>query len=309
MIKTDLIEAINACLTEDAVAEVYLKIRKKGFRKTRFENDAQNVTRDMFRKEFRDQFIDNDDVMLVNYSAYEGRTKCWIEFDLDVPNDLSFFNELSQANQIEAFSFDEDKLENIESLVIVIGNVNKRIAIYKKMSTINIFTRNTGVFVRKGDNGFVTGDINFLRITPGIDLFYINGHLFVVKLDVLEKVFNITDVVIKAAHREISEIEKLGLIENTKKLYELSQDLRYARKLSRLSTISPVIRNGIPAKSIKRFASKHPTLSKLKYNQKDQIVLDSKVSAQLFIKMLNDDYLNSNLTRLNYESIDKLELK
>ena len=69
-----------------------------------------------------------------------------------------------RLNEVEGFSFENDGLDNVESMVIVIGNADTRVGIYKRMASVNIFTKNKGLFVRKGDNGFVSSDINFLRI-------------------------------------------------------------------------------------------------------------------------------------------------
>ena len=54
-----------------------------------------------------------------------------------------------------------------------------------------------------------------------------------------------------------------------------------------------------------RFSQTHPALrNKLRYDS-GKFVLDTKVSKNLFIKLLNDDFLTSELTRLYYDSIAK----
>ena len=60
----------------------------------------------------------------------------------EFPEDLNFFDELMRHNEVEGFSFEDDGLDNIESMVIVIGNAEARVGIYKRMASINIFTKN-----------------------------------------------------------------------------------------------------------------------------------------------------------------------
>lgn len=310
MIKQELNEAISKCLTEDTNVEVYLGIKGKGYRKARFENDVQKVVVSMYQTELNDRLLNNEEVNLTAYSSYEGRTKDWAEFDLEIPDDLQFFDELMRLNEVEYFSFEDDGLDNIESMVIVIGNADARLAIYKRVAKINIFTKNSGLLVRKGDNGFVAGDVDFMRITNGIDMVKVADTLVIANISVLEKYFNITDVVSRCAATEIATIGKLGIISDTAKLAELAANLRYARKLAKISDTSPVIKNRISAGRIKQFATDypHPLLNSLKFDADDCIMLTSKKSAALFIKLLNDDFLSSKLTEVNYDSAIKEEV-
>lgn len=172
MNKNELNAALERCFTEDANVEVYLGIKEKGFRKARFENDVQKKVASMYQTELAEKLLKNDEANLTTYSAYEGRTKDWAEFDLEMPEDLNFFDELMRLNEVEGFSFEDDGLDNIESMVIVIGNAESRVGIYKRMASINIFTKNKGLFVRKGDNGWqvysATGHLPSFKIIAGV---------------------------------------------------------------------------------------------------------------------------------------------
>lgn len=120
----------------------------------------------------------------------------------------------------------------------------------------------------------------------------------------------ITDIIFKAANKEINSIAKLDIINDTTKLIELTGDIRYARKLTKISEVSPVIKKGITSAQIKKFvtSTKHPLMSSLRFDEKDRICLNSKKSAKVFIKLLNDDYLLSELTDAYYDSAVKEEL-
>ncbi len=71
--------------------------------------------------------------------------------------------------------------------------------------------------------------------------------------------------------------------------------------------MSPILRLNIPKIEVIRFSKTHPALKdKFKYTEDGQTIrLDTKASKKLFIKLLNDEYLHSELTKQYYEAIAK----
>jgi hypothetical protein len=63
----------------------------------------------------------------------------------------------------------------------------------------------------------------------------------------------------------------------------------------------------IPFPLILSFIEGHPNLRRrIRFNEGNtRIKLDTKVSKELFIKLLNDDFLISQLTELYYDSLNK----
>ena len=107
------------------------------------------------------------------------------------------------------------------------------------------------------------------------------------------------------------KIAELGIVSDTVKLTEIAGELRYARKLAKISETSPVIRKGISAAQIRHFAGsfQYPQFNTLRFDEEDRLCLTSKKSAQIFIKLLNDDYLSSELTESHYDSAVKEEVQ
>ena len=90
-------------------------------------------------------------------------------------------------------------------------------------------------------------------------------------------------------------------------LKDLVDDITFARKLSKIREKSPVITLNISNDDIINFTKTNPGLrGRFKYSEDGkQIRLDTKASKNAFIKLLNDDYLRSNLTNQEYDSIAK----
>lgn len=67
----------------------------------------------------------------------------------------------------------------------------------------------------------------------------------------------------------------------------------------------------LPTSTVMTFIQQHPILKKkIRLNADNtKVSLDTKVSQELFIKLLNDDFLKSELTMLLYDSQNKDSMK
>jgi hypothetical protein len=147
-----------------------------------------------------------------------------------------------------------------------------------------------------------------LAIDDSFDFLLLDGDLIVLKLRTLERYFGFNEVILNKAQSTIDEIENYGLIENTDKLGEMLDNKIFAKKLMGLKD-SPVM--DLTTNSVVNFVRQHPVLSKqIKLSEDNtQLHLDTKVSMKSVVKLLNDDYLTSELTHIDYDSLakDKLE--
>lgn len=102
-------------------------------------------------------------------------------------------------------------------------------------------------------------------------------------------------------------IKSLDLIEDIEVLNDSVEEIAFARKLSKVKTSSPVIKNKIPKKVIVNFTKTNPALKgTFKYSDDGQkIRLDTKKSKLNFLKVLNDSFLYSQLTEQYYEALAK----
>lgn len=306
MNKDELASAITECIGEDSGIEIYFGLKNRELRKANFLANIQQLTKNIFIEELQTKII-NTDLSVVNFSSADERGGVIYQYDLDFTNDMQIFSSVNNAeNVISTFSFENDTIDNIAYFLIVIGCANHQVTIYKQLAPVNIYKRNSGLFVRKADNEFRQIDDDFLRIVPGVDLVYINNELFILNLNIIEKAFDIHNIIIASANAQIGVIRQYDLVENIDSLSSELSDITFARKLSKISDNSPVIGN-IDNQSIIRFTREHPVLRNVfKYSADGtKIKLTSKRSKRLFIKLLNDDYLTSDLTSIYYDSLAK----
>ena len=228
-----------------------------------------------------------------------------------LPIDLKFFDTvLDPKINTKIFSFEDDKLKNIDFFLFLIGDEKNQILLYKQLASVNIYKKNSGIFVRKSDNEFTRVNDDFLRIVPGFEMFRINKELYILDLKFLERKFKIYDVIKSAAVKEIENIKKCGILKNAESLNNLLNATSFARKLSKISEHSPVL-GKISNDAVISFTKNYPSLKNtFKYtDDNSQIILTTQKSMMTFIKLLNDDFLSSELTRIYYDSIAKDVLK
>ena len=225
---------------------------------------------------------------------------------MEVPEGLKRLETIIGNDNLSNFSLSDNQFSNIESLIIVLADTKNEISLFKKLSTVEVIGRG-GFMLWKSNQRFERFKDQLLRISSSFQALRVDGEIIIIDLDAIEKEFGFHEVIIKEATKSLSVIEEKELVDNIDSLKELVSDVRFARKLTKVARNSPVIRLGIPNESIIAFAKNHPlTKKKMKYNDSQtKFHLDTKVSKNLLIKILNDDLLTSELTKLYYDSLAK----
>lgn len=269
-------------------------------------SEALEPLKKVFIDSIQDNIINKSNLNVLPLSSSDERINVIYEYDLEVPEELNSIGEILASDSISNFNFNEDDFTETKALLIEIGNNEKQIVLYKTMASVNIYGRHS-FFLKKSSERFEKIEEDFIRISSGFQLLRVEESLFVIDLTTLEKFFGFHDIIKREASLSIQAIETIELLENPETLEELVDDISFARKLTKVAKDSPVLKAGIPNSSIISFTMTHPALkNKMRYNaDNSKIQLDTRVSKNLFIKLLNDDFLTSELTRLYYDSIAK----
>ena len=131
--------------------------------------------------------------------------------------------------------------------------------------------------------------------------------IIILNLKTIEKSFGFTEVIKRESLLGIEAIREMSILQNIEELESLIENVTFARKLIKVARSSPVIQNNIPNTQIIEFTKNHPALKgKIRYNEDGTMIkLHTKKSKDLFVKLLNDDFLTSQLTSLYYDSLAK----
>ncbi|UHM89387.1 anti-phage protein KwaB [Rahnella victoriana] len=270
------------------------------------EAPAQSGLKSLFLDVIQKDVIDNEELTLLPLSSADERGKVLYHYDIEIPEELNCLNRsLGQPDEQE-FDFNVHKLEDIRVLLICIGNVGRQIILYKTMAPVNIFSQDS-FFLVKSDTRLKEIKEDFFRVSGNFQIIKVNENLFVVDLRLVEKMFGFHEVIKKEATQGMQAISDMNIVANMNVIEELIADVKYARKLTRVAKASPVIKAGIDNLSIIQFCKTYPTLKdRIRFNEDETMIsLDTKVSKDLFIKVLMDDFLTSQLTKFYYDSIAK----
>ena len=264
------------------------------------------VLKQMFIDAIQTFIIGKDDYVVLKLSAADERGKCFYHYDLEIPQELQMLENVIGNDNLQIFNFNNTKLSNINSLIVVLADDNNEISLYKKLSPVEVIGRGGHIF-KKSNQRLEKFDDQLLRITPKFQVIRVNGELIIIDLNAVEKSFGFHDVITREATVSLKAINEMQLISNIESLQQLVNNVSFARKLTKVARNSPVIKLNIPNANIIAFAKSHPlTKSKMRFNEDEtQFTLDTRVSKDLIVKILNDDLLTSELTKLYYDSLAK----
>lgn len=251
----------------------------------------------------------DDDLSLIPLSSADDRKNAVYEYDLDdVPQELSYLKHVIENENFEKFDLNSDDLSNLEGILILLGNQDVQLALYKHQYPVTLLKRDNGfnLMKPKGENRFKKLDTDILKINSKFEFIKIEGKYYILDIKALERFFGFHDAVKNIAKKGVENIKTANLVMDYAVLEARLDDISFSRKLVKSASNSPVL-GKIPNAQVIGFTKSHPALrSKFKYSDDgSQIDLKTKKSQNLFLKLLNDDFLQSELTRLYYDSIAK----
>lgn len=289
-------------------ASLYFVLEENGESIIRFadiEEEIQNELKSQFLEFIRDKFILNENLSYKNISEGDDRKNVVYKYDLDDrPEDLNILDIILNNEEQPTFQFSNNSLSNLDGYLITIGNEQNKIALYKKHHSINLLKRDSRLFIIPDQQRFVRIGNDALALDKSFDFMMVDSSLIVLKLNILERFFGFDEVIRNQANSTIEQIEALGLIENIQSLADLVDEKTFARKLMSIRN-SPVL--DVPVDRVIDFVKNHPILKKkIRLNEDEtKINLDTSISKKHILKLLNDDYLSSNLTELEYDTLAK----
>lgn len=271
------------------------------------ESTALEGLKSLFIDSIKKSITDREELTVLNLSTSDERMDAIYLYDVDMPEELSSINTVLASDNLPLMNTSDTDISDIKALLIEIGNNIGQIVLYKTLAPVNVYGPANQFFLIKSQTRLRQIEDDFLRITPNFQLMRIKDSLFVLNLKAIEKSFGFHEVIKREATLGIQAIETMLLIENAEVLYELIDDIKYARRFTKVAKASPVLKARIPNQNIIDFCKTFTKLAgKIRFNKnEDKILLDTKVSKDLFIKVLMDDFLTSELTKFHYESVAK----
>lgn len=269
------------------------------------QNEELPAIKKMFVESIETNIINKKDYKVLDISSADDRNKSFYHYDLEIPQELKNLEKITKEDTFQTFSFINDKLDMIDALLIAFTYNDNEVSLYKKLSSIEVIGRG-GYILKKATQRFERFEDQMLRISPNFQIIRVNNDYIITKIETLERFFGFLEVIQKEAALSISSIEQMSIVVDIESFKDLVSDVSFARKLTKIAKDSPVIKKQISNDIIIKFSQSHPATKSLKFNDdKTKFNLNSKASKVLFLKILNDDLLTSELTKLHYDSLAK----
>lgn len=309
MTKEALIGNLRMAITSCGL-EFHIVFNDDSIKFARLKDDVAEKLKNQFLLELNSLFLDDTGYLLrpVN-QADENLGNVFYYFDNEnLFENLKFIVDFSDQESNSDFSFTEDSFEGIKGFIIKLSNADKSIYIYKKHYPINYLQRASVLRIFKSNDKLEELQHDVLNIDKSFDFVLIDSHIVITKMKTIERFFGYEDYIKQNAIQNITLVEALAFIEDVSHLRSSLEKTRIAKKLNKAMINSPVlelIRN--EKENVLKFIEEHPKLKGLiKFNQaKDKVELTSLKSIEAFVKLLDDDYLKSELTKMLYDSQNK----
>lgn len=276
-------------------------------------NDLKDLCA-MFVKSVKTTVIDDDEYVVENYSTSIKREDVLHEYDLpdNLTDEMSKLKEVEGIQAPEYFDKSRTKIERINGIYIIIkDNANQHsLTLYKNITNVDkAYTASTFFIFGSQDRQFERQKDTMLKITPAYQMLQIDGSIFLTDINKLERPLGLDAILVRETARDVTRISSNLAMNTTYLLKVCSKKPKLCKKLRHALQESKVVKkleNGsLSVTQIINFVETKTKL-KFKYNRsKTRFQLGTDAEAERFVKLMDDDYLMSELTGERYDSPNK----
>lgn len=212
------------------------------------------------------------------------------------------------ANYQAADFYNDEDRKNLTGFFFRINLNDNVIWAYQHVYSMSRIDKSKHIFARlTGNNTYDDIEEDIVQIDARVDLLVLGQSIVTAKVDLLQEHFGFEKYIRAGAQQTIEIIKEMDIVTGLEKFIALENKskLTNAKKLLKAKN-SPVLRmrSDVLIDRIKE----HSQYSSMFLIEDDHITIKSQKDAAAFIKMVNDDYVRSELTGQEYDSSTKLLL-
>lgn len=276
------------------------------------EQEAISDLKRMFKRSLRDLIVNNQELEVRRLSEDDEMEGAVYLYDYDVyPEELDLIKQFTISDGVETdkFNFGKDDLKKLFGFIIYFGTMDEGFILFKKHYPFALIKRDSfllGAVKSKKRFEKVSGD-DILRINSDWQLINIDGEILVRDLSVLERNLGFTEFIKKGAASAFHSIEELNIVSDMNTIFAEKDNLAFMRKLAKIQKSSVVFSKKISGDKLIEFINKTPGLKEQFHfdASKKKIKLSTKAEKGAFLRLLNDDFLQSQLTAEYYAANSK----
>ena len=242
-------------------------------------------------------------------STADGREGGIYHFDLDnVPQRLQSGFEALNVDDSLLFHRRLPSMASAKALLILLGKGEERICLYKHIFPVSIL-RKKNMYEHVVSAGAAPSRLrlasnDLLRLDGSFHFIYAGESMYCLGAKIVQTFYGFTDAILAKARASVDAIKSASLVGDLDKMIEKldRDDVALARKIVRAVGVSKVL-GRVPADRVIAFTKDNKFYAgKFKYSANgERLELTSMVAIKLFLKLIGDDCLYSELTDSFYD--------
>jgi Domain of unknown function (DUF4868) len=244
-----------------------------------------------------------DDLSTIPLSALDDRANALVCYDLaDAPVEFATLIALMHGPEPAPFMFADHDFSEIKTMAVKISSAARSVLFFKQFYPVSLVKRDQILLVKGAASRFELIDKDILKLTGGFEVMLMSDKFYINGFTKFEKAFAFDAIAARAMSAVTAAIVALNLVVDAKG--HLAACAAPRKDIIRAGR-SPVL--AMQVATILDFVTAKQQQIGLKI-QDGRLVLSSKESVRRLYRLLNDDYLTSELTRLEYETLAKNQL-
>lgn len=291
---------------------IYATTPTTGLRLFNIENQFLDELKVAFIEEIK-AVTDNpsDNFTLENYSSSTKQLDAIYLYDIpdQLKPEMQSLKDVKESVDLDNFVVNpENSIDQVNGLYIVIKSDEHVISLYKHIFGVDKIYAQRNLFIVRSHDQFVKQTESMLRISSSFQMLCVDDEIIMTDIQKLERIMDLKEVLTNRAAEHIATIvNQRQLVKDSIQLERVSKEPTMAKKLIHALTEGKVFVHNISNDVIIKFAQKKNAKLNMTY-QSEQFDLKNRSEAKRFIKLIDDDYLTSELTQEDYDANQKQEL-
>ena len=291
---------------------IYATTPTTGLRLFNIENQFLDELKVAFIEEIK-AVTDNpsDNFTLENYSSSTKRLDAIYLYDISdqLKPEMQSLKDVKESVDLDNFVVNpENSIDLVNGLYIVIKSDEHVISLYKHIFGVDKIYAQRNLFIVRSHDQFVKQTESMLRISSSFQMLYVDDEIIMTDIQKLERIMDLKEVLTNRAVEHIATIvNERQLVKDSVQLERVSKEPTMAKKLIHALTDGKVFSQKISNAAIIAFARSKSAKLNMSF-EGNQFDLKNKIEAKRFIKLIDDDYLTSELTKEDYDANQKQEL-
>lgn len=174
----------------------------------------ENVVRNTFQSY-------DDSLEILKLSSADERKNGLYYYDLDdLPEELVAMKAVSESLDFEEFNFEDDSLDEIDAFIILIGNAENKIVLYKQQYPISLLRRDKYMLIPVlHENRLKKVQQDILRVDFNFQFCYVDGVFYISDIDRMEKICSFHNVIVNEAKKSIKLILEADILDSYRRIY------------------------------------------------------------------------------------------